>query len=85
MNVALNQDYMEGWLRKAKSGDKVIYYDGMLIVERERFFVNGGTADRMPEPMRVAKIAWKAYLDGIVHLVQKKRGFMSYEYIAVKA
>ena len=76
---------MNKWLDKSKSGEKVVYYDGMLIAEREKFFAAGGTPDRLPEPMRVARMAWKAYIDGMVHLVQRKKGYMSYEYIAVRA
>jgi hypothetical protein len=81
----INQDSINKWLETAKRGEKAVYYDGMLIAERERYFVSGGLADRMPEPMRVARIAWKAYMEGMAYLVQKKNGFMSYEYIIVKA
>jgi hypothetical protein len=85
LKIIVNQEAMNNWLQKAKPGEKAIYYDGMLLAEREKFFASGGTPERLPEPMRVARIAWKAYLDGIVHLVQKRKGMMSYAYIAVRA
>ena len=84
MKVIVNQESMNRWLDKARSGEKVVYYDGMLMAEREKFFAAGGTPERLPEPMRVARIAWKAYLEGMVRLVQKRKGNMSYEYIAVR-
>ena len=85
MKALINQDSINKWLDTAKCGDKAVYYDGMLMAERERYFASGGLADRMPEPMRVARIAWKAYMDGMAYLIQQKKGFMSYEYIIVKA
>lgn len=85
MKALINQDSINKWLESANRGDKAVYYAGMLIAERERYFASGGLADRMPEPMRVARIAWKAYMEGMAYLVQKKRGFMAYDYIIVKA
>lgn len=80
-----DQDSMTRWLSKAKKGDKVIYYDGMLMADKERFYINGGTTDKLPEPLRAARVAWSAYMNDEVHLIQKRKGFLSYEYIAVRA
>jgi hypothetical protein len=80
-----NSDDMFKWLSKAKRGDKAVYYNGMLIADRERHFLNGGLADTMPDPMRSAKMAWTAYMNGDVYLVQKRNGAMNYDYIAVKS
>ncbi len=80
-----DQDSMIRWLSKAKKGEKVIYYDGMLMADKERFYINGGTTDKLPEPMRAAKVAWSAYMNDQVHLIQKRKGFLSYDYIAVRA
>lgn len=76
---------MTRWLSKAKKGDKVIYYDGMLMADKERFYINGGTTDKLPEPLRAARVAWSAYMNDQVHLIQKRKGFLSYDYIAVRA
>jgi hypothetical protein len=80
-----DQDSMIRWLSNAKKGEKVIYYDGMLMADKERFYINGGTTDKLPEPMRAARVAWSAYMNDQVHLIQKRKGFLSYDYIAVRA
>ena len=80
-----DQDSMIRWLSKAKKGEKVIYYDGMLMADTERFYINGGTTDKLPEPLRAARVAWSAYMNDEVHLIQKRKGFLSYDYIAVRA
>lgn len=63
----------ERWLREAKPGDRRIYFVGYLPVAKWRWQVR-----------RAARIAWEAYLDGKVHLVQSKVGPGQYEYIAVR-
>lgn len=85
MKKITDQDGMLRWLSSAKTGEKAVYYNGMLIAERERHFAAGGFADTMPEPMKAARSAWRAYMDGAVYLVQKRNGNMNYDYIAVKA
>lgn len=73
------------WLSKANKGEKVVYYEGMLMADKERFYINGGTTDKLPEPLRAARVAWSAYMNDEVHLIQKRKGFLSYDYIAVRA
>lgn len=85
MKTIQNSDDMFKWLSRAKRGDKTVYYNGMLIADRERHFLSGGFADTMPDPMRSAKMAWAAYMNGDVYLVQKRNGAMNYDYIAVKS
>lgn len=85
MKAIINQESMNNWLQTAKPGEKAVYYHGMLIAERERHFANGGMAETMPEPMKVARLAWKAYLEGMAYLVQRKNGYMDYEYIIARA
>lgn len=72
------------WLSKARRGEKVVYYDGFLMMEKERFLQNGGFADMFPQTIKAARVAWKAYMDGRVMLVQKKKDACSYEYIAIR-
>lgn len=72
------------WLKKAKAGEKVIYYDGFLMMDRQRYFMNGGLAENQPEKLKAAKFAWRLCLDGVVNLVQRKKEAYSYEYIAIK-
>lgn len=85
MREILTEDGFLRWLKKARRGERVLYYDGFLMMDRELFFKNGGLADKQPDNMKTAKMAWLSYLDGLVFLVQRKRDICSYEYIAVKA
>lgn len=72
------------WAQKAKRGEKAIYYDGLLMMDKQRYFMNGGFAENQPERLKAASFAWKLYLEGIITLVQKKKDAYLYEYIAVK-
>ena len=78
------EDNFEYWLNKAKTGDSVMYYDGFLMMDRERLISSGVFADKFPQTIKAAIRAWRAYQAGLVTLVQKKRGFFSYDYIAIK-
>lgn len=72
------------WLKGAKRGEKVVYFDGFLMREREIAIRSGFFVDTLPARFKAATAAWKAYLDGAVILAQHKRGEGEYEYIAVK-
>lgn len=72
------------WLKRAKKGERVSYYDGFLMRDREVAIQSGFFSDEMPPRIRSAIEAWKAYLDGTVRLFQRKRADLEYEYIAIK-
>jgi hypothetical protein len=72
------------WLEKAKRGERVVYYDGFLMRDREQAVKAGFFSDQFPAKLKSAIAAWKAYTSGLVILTQKKRGFAEYEYIAIK-
>jgi hypothetical protein len=73
------------WLKNARPGERVLYYYGFLMRDREVFMRGGGFSDNFPPSIKTAIAAWKAYMNGSVHLIQKKQGMGVYEYIAVKA
>ena len=70
------------WLSKAKKGSKVVYFDGFLMLERQKFLMAGGETTELPQKIRTA---WRAYLEGFVVLVQHKRDEGEYEYIAIRS
>lgn len=78
------EDNFDYWLAKAKKGDKVVYFDGFLMLERQKYVMNGFTRDQFPQKIKTAIAAWRAYLEDLVVLVQHKRDEGEYEYIAVK-
>ena len=73
------------WVSKAKRGDKVKYYAGLLMRDRQIFFTNSAYTGKLTPELAAAKMAWKCYTEGLVHLVQKRIGHCDYEYIAVQA
>jgi hypothetical protein len=73
------------WLKTAKPGERVAYYNGFLMRDREVFVRGGGFVDNFPTQIKAAILAWRAYLDGAVMLIQKKRGAYEYQYIAIKS
>lgn len=72
------------WLKTARPGERVLYYSGFLMRDREVFMRNGGFADKFPPRIKAALAAWRAYLDDSVTLTQKKRDQFEYDYIAIK-
>lgn len=72
------------WAKKARSGEKVVYYDGFLMLDRQLYFMSSGGSENQPEKLKVARLAWRLYTDGVLTLTQKKKDNFSYEYIAVK-
>ncbi len=79
------EDSFAHWLYKAKKGEKVMYFDGFLMYERQKFVMAGIPKEGFPQKIKAATAAWRAYLEGLVVLVQRKRDEGEYEYIAVKA
>lgn len=78
------EDNFAYWLSKAKKGEKVVYFDGFLMYERQKFVMAGIPAEGFSQKIKTAMAAWRAYLEDIVVLVQHKRDEGEYEYIAVK-
>jgi hypothetical protein len=72
------------WVKTAKPGEKAVYYSGFLMRDREVFVRGGGFTDNFPAQIKAAILAWRAYLNGDVNLVQKKQGAYEYQYIATK-
>lgn len=72
------------WLKGANRGERVVYYNGFLLRDREILIKNGLSPDRFPSKIKAAIMVWKAYLNGAVKLTQRKRGPFEYEYIATK-
>jgi len=78
------EDGLYSWLKKAKKGEKIVYFDGFLMLERQRHLLNNAGVE-FPQKIRTGMLAWRFYLEGLVELVQRKRDEGKYEYIAVKA
>ena len=79
-----SEEALSYWATKARKGEAAIYYDGFLMMDRQKYFSSGGDPERQPDKLRAAKFAWHLYMDGVVTLVQRKKDNFSYEYIAVK-
>jgi hypothetical protein len=60
----------EEWTRRAAPGHRRTYYRGYMARDIAGVFIGGA--------------ALRAFERGLVHLFQRKHGYMDYEYIAVK-
>lgn len=78
------EDNFDYWLARARPGEKVVYFDGFLMLERQKFVMAGVPKEGFPQKIKTAMAAWRAYLEGLVELVQHKRDEGEYEYIAVR-
>lgn len=79
------EDNFSYWLYRAKKGEKVVYFDGFLMLEKQKLMMAGVMKEDFPQKIKTAMLAWRAYLEGLVVLVQHKRDEGEYEYIAVKS
>jgi len=77
------EEAFSNWLSKARRGEKIVYFDGFLMLERQRHVLNHADMP-FPAKIKTAMLAWRAYLEGFVELVQHKRDEGEYSYIAVK-
>lgn len=78
------EDNFDYWLARAKKGEKVVYFDGFLMFERQKFVMAGIPKEEFSQKIKTAMAAWRAYLENLVVLVQHKRDEGEYEYIAVR-
>lgn len=70
-------DRFRTWLRDAHKGERFVYWDGHLTVDR----MPG--ADDWAQCETLARLAWDAYRAGVVTLVQKRTGPGEWQYLAV--
>lgn len=83
MKEVQTEEGFGNWLSRAKPGEKVMYFDGFLMLERQKFLTSN-PKDNFPQKIRTAMLAWRAYLEGLVILIQHKRDECEYEYIAIR-
>ena len=70
------------WLGQANPGDALVYHRGLLALDAG---LNSQTLDSNArrELARVARRAWWAAEQGLVHLVQRRNGVDDFSYIAI--
>lgn len=78
-----NEDRFAYWLMNAKRGSRVMYFDGFLMLERQKHIMQNN-GEPFPPKIKTALLAWRAYLEGLVVLVQRKKDEGEYEYIAIR-
>ena len=84
MNSVYTEDGFKYWVKKARPGNQIIYYTGLLMYDREKAYQRGLTVDTFPEDLRAAGAAWASNRQGEVMLFQIKRKHSVYDYVAVK-
>lgn len=65
---------LTSWLTKSSEGDRAEYYRGYLLNDRQ-------VMGKDKEKLKIAEMAWRAYEQSRVTLVQKKNGDFDYSYI----
>lgn len=77
----MNAAEFEKWLKRAKPGARTTYHYGFLIRDR-------GDPPTTPASRAIdgsAKAAMAASGAGLVVLVQRRQGYMQYDYMAVRS
>jgi hypothetical protein len=82
VSLTLSEIEFCGWLGQAGPGETLEYYRGFLLVDASQ---HGG---RLPEQdrvelTRVARRAWLASEQKLIHLVQRRHGPDDYSYLAI--
>ena len=70
------------WIAQAGSGDALIYHRGLLALDASPHGQTFHGQDRK-ELGRVARRAWWAAEQGLVHLVQRRNGPDDFTYLAI--
>lgn len=84
MNTVYTTDGLKHWVSTSRPGDRVSYYNGFLMYDKEKLVQRGVSPEHFPEEIRVAQTAWWHYIYGDVTLYQSKKGDAEYEYVAVR-
>ena len=82
----LELDTLKTWLyRRAKRGDRMVYWRGYLVCDRLRVEnIEGRLVYRIVYPAHaIGELMMKAYDQKKVTLVQKKNADFNYDYIAI--
>ena len=70
------------WLAQASTGDKLEYHRGLLAMDASDCS-QSFEGHRRRELNRVARRAWWAAEEGLVHLVQRRNGPDNFSYLAI--
>lgn len=65
-------------------GERLVYHRGYLPIDRGGVLEKEKRSAEMQAVDATAEIAWNLWDGGKVHLVQRRRGHLDYEYIAVR-
>lgn len=85
MRTVTTPKEFQKWLNNAKSGARVAYHVGFLLLDREvRTTRDDGFTETAPrEPIdSLARTVWDAYVSGHVALTQERLGPSQFVYIA---
>jgi hypothetical protein len=82
VSLSLSEIEFCGWLGQAEPGDTLEYYRGFLLVDANQHSGRLPEHDRA-ELMRVARRAWLASEQELIHLVQRRHGPDDYSYLAI--
>ncbi len=83
MPLIIDVPGFEGWLRAAHPGSRITYHRGHLCVDRQQKHHAPHDPAR-DELNRLADRAMRASEQGLVHLVQQRRGDADYSYLAIR-
>ena len=79
---AINETAFCAWVGQAHPGAQLVYHRGLLALDAS---INSQTpkSDARHELARVARRAWWAAEQGLVHLVQRRNGPDDFTYLAI--
>jgi hypothetical protein len=81
-SLLVNAIQFGSWLAQASTGDKLEYHRGLLAMDASQCS-QSFDGHRRCELNRVARRAWWAAEEGLVHLVQRRNGPDNFSYLAI--
>lgn len=80
--VLMDEAGFLGWLGQARADDALVYHRGFLAIDASSFSRRLSSAERLALG-RVARRAWWAGEQGLVHLMQRRHGPEDFSYLAI--
>ena len=84
LSLIIDRVGFEAWLKTARPGGRIEYHRGLLSVDRQPK-LNSSDNEKRSELHRLAARVLSAAEQGLVHLVQRRRGAEDFSYLAIKA
>ncbi|HET6377638.1 MAG TPA: hypothetical protein VFG05_04945 [Methylocella sp.] len=80
--LALTETLFAAWIAQAEAGEVLEYHQGFLVLDADKASTRLNEPDRT-RLLKLARCAWRAAEQRLVHLVQRRLGEGDFSYLAI--